>query len=188
MSDYLKPALAVALPNLGGLAGVPINRRNRAQWFNLLKKPAWKPPDRVFAPMWTFLYSSMGYASYLVWRDGGGFSGAAMKPLTVYGAQLVLNWAWTPIFFGLRSLKWGLVEMGENRTKTKQTSNSNKKKEKTNNNNNNNSNNNSRKQKKTKQTLNITIVINNNNNNNNNNYYYYCYYYYYYYYYYYAPN
>ncbi|KAK7483215.1 hypothetical protein BaRGS_00025508 [Batillaria attramentaria] len=111
MSDYLKPALAVALPNLGGLAGVPINRRNRAQWFDLLKKPAWKPPDRVFAPMWTFLYSSMGYASYLVWRDGGGFSGAAMKPLTVYGAQLVLNWAWTPIFFGLRSLKWGLVEM-----------------------------------------------------------------------------
>jgi tryptophan-rich sensory protein len=42
----------------------------------------------------------MALAAWLVWRNAG-LSGAAL-PLALFALQLVLNAAWTPVFFGLR--------------------------------------------------------------------------------------
>ncbi len=68
-------------------------------WYDLLAKPSWRPPNWLFAPVWTVLYLMIAVSGWLVWREAG-VAGAKI-PLTVYAIQLVLNAAWTPIFFGL---------------------------------------------------------------------------------------
>jgi tryptophan-rich sensory protein len=78
-------------------------------WYDSLSKPAWTPPNRVFGPVWTTLYTLMGVASWLVWRVRER-SGAKVA-LRLYAVQLTLNLAWSGIFFGLRSVGWGFAEV-----------------------------------------------------------------------------
>ncbi|XP_073970376.1 translocator protein [Rhodnius prolixus] len=112
MVCHLAVAGATILPNVGGWVGSLAVRNNYNTWYMTLNKPNWTPPKYVFAPVWTSLYCGMGYASYLVWKNGGGFDGEAALPLIAYGTQLALNWAWTPLFFSCHSLKWSLVDIG----------------------------------------------------------------------------
>jgi len=51
----------------------------------------------------------MGYASYLVYREGGWKLQAV--PLALYGTQLALNAAWSPLFFGAKQLGTALVDI-----------------------------------------------------------------------------
>jgi tryptophan-rich sensory protein/uncharacterized protein YbjT (DUF2867 family) len=69
------------------------------EWYAALKKPAWNPPGWIFGPVWTALYTMMAAAAWLVWQRGGFVS--QRRPLTLFLAQLALNAAWTPLFFGL---------------------------------------------------------------------------------------
>jgi benzodiazapine receptor len=82
---------------LAAAAGAPFPP---GEWYASLNKPSWNPPGWIFGPVWTTLYTLMAIAAWLVWKRGG-FS-AQRRPLSLYLAQLVLNAAWTPLFFGLQ--------------------------------------------------------------------------------------
>ncbi|MFY1695375.1 TspO/MBR family protein [Solwaraspora sp. WMMA2101] len=60
-----------------------------------LAQPSWAPPSWLFSPVWTVLYVLIAVAGFLVWRRVG--IGPAIG---LWVAQLVLNAAWTPLFFG----------------------------------------------------------------------------------------
>jgi len=62
----------------------------------LLRRPSWAPSDWLFGPVWTVLYGLIAWSGWLAWRHG-----ATRGELTLFGVQLVLNAAWTPLFFGL---------------------------------------------------------------------------------------
>ena len=79
------------------------------EWYAALEKPAWTPPDAVFGPVWTFLYATMGVAAWLVWKEAG--FAAARLALGVYLAQLVVNAAWSWLFFGLHRIGWALADI-----------------------------------------------------------------------------
>ncbi|MFW5741052.1 MAG: TspO/MBR family protein [Myxococcota bacterium] len=78
-------------------------------WYAQLQRPWFAPPGWVFGPVWTVLYVAMGTAAWLVWRTAGWRRGR--PALTWYAVQLVLNAAWSPIFFGVRAMGWALAEL-----------------------------------------------------------------------------
>ena len=95
-------AVCFAVAGLGGMATTP----NIPDWYAGLNKPAWTPPGWVFGPVWTVLYLSMAMAAWLVWRKGN-----ALVPMTLFAAQLLLNGAWSWLFFGMQNPGLAFVEI-----------------------------------------------------------------------------
>ena len=79
------------------------------EWYAELVKPSWNPPNWLFGPVWTTLYLLMAIAAWLVWRRSG-FAGAAI-PLGMFLLQLVLNAAWSWLFFGRHAMGTALAEI-----------------------------------------------------------------------------
>lgn len=78
-------------------------------WYAALEKPSWNPPAWIFAPVWAVLYLAMAVAAWLVWRRRQ--RAAVAVPLTIFFVQLVLNAAWSWIFFGLHRMDWAFLEI-----------------------------------------------------------------------------
>lgn len=77
-------------------------------WYDSLRKPPLTPPSWVFGPAWSLLYLAIALAGWLVWRARP----ASPAPLALWGVQLVLNAAWSYLFFGLQRPGVALVEIG----------------------------------------------------------------------------
>ena len=76
------------------------------EWYPTLVKPSWQPPAWLFGPVWTVLYIMMAVAAWLVWRAGN-----ARAALMLFGGQLLLNLAWSFLFFGARSPGLALLDI-----------------------------------------------------------------------------
>ncbi|WP_435771764.1 TspO/MBR family protein [Nocardioides sp. SYSU DS0651] len=62
--------------------------------YQRLDLPAFAPPGWLFGPVWTVLYVLVAVAGWLAWRRAG-----VDAAFTAWCVQLVLNAAWTPLFF-----------------------------------------------------------------------------------------
>ncbi|MEW5316482.1 MAG: hypothetical protein WDW38_007854 [Sanguina aurantia] len=109
ITDLAALALSVGFPLIfGGLLGSSI-RKDVKGWYSRIRKPTWNPPNWLFGPVWGVLYTCMGFAAWLVWREGG--LEVQKLPLGLYAAQLALNLAWTPIFFKAHRIKLALIDI-----------------------------------------------------------------------------
>ncbi len=80
----------VAIGIVIGLMNIP------GVWYAQLVKPPFNPPNWIFGPVWTVLYGIIGFVGARTWLAQG-----STPALRLWFAQMALNFAWSPLFFGL---------------------------------------------------------------------------------------
>ncbi|MBC8569281.1 TspO/MBR family protein [Zongyangia hominis] len=74
---------------------------NPAQAYGEFVQPPLSPPNWVFPVAWTILYLLLALAATLVYCSDAPRE-QKRNALIWYGINLLLNFSWTPVFFGLR--------------------------------------------------------------------------------------
>jgi tryptophan-rich sensory protein len=95
-------ALGVAV--LGGLL------TDVGPWYQELRFPSWKPPNWLFGPAWTVIFTLIAIGAVLAWRDAPSSSERTLL-LVLFGVNAVLNVLWSALFFAMRRPDWALVEV-----------------------------------------------------------------------------
>ena len=109
MNNTAKLIISITLPVAVGAISGFFTTTGVGSWYQTINKPSWNPPGWIFGPVWTTLYILMGIALYLVWRSPD--SKAKRTAIILFGAQLILNFFWSFIFFDQRQIGVALGEI-----------------------------------------------------------------------------
>lgn len=95
---------------IGSIGGIFVNSSINT-WYAFLNKPFFNPPSFIFAPVWSVLYILL---AVYYWRLSKIYDKSEHKKQIknlkkIFIIQLLLNFSWTPVFFGLRNILGGLI-------------------------------------------------------------------------------
>ncbi len=106
--SFLRYALVTvpAIVLLGTLSGTLSNSGYDNAWFAALAKPDFMPPGWAFGAAWTLLYILLGLSLAMVLHARGAIG--RERVLILFALQLALNFAWSPVFFGMHKVSMAL--------------------------------------------------------------------------------
>lgn len=84
-----------------------LTQDNIHSWYEGLNKSMLTPPGWVFSIVWSLLYVLLALAGWALWRQRENVE--TRPALYFYMSQLVMNWAWTPLFFQLHWIGFSLI-------------------------------------------------------------------------------
>ena len=97
--------IAILVPLAVGMISGLITK-NSVNTYSQLIKPSLSPPAIIFPIVWTILYILMGISSYLIYSSN---SQLRAKALTIYVVQLIFNFFWSILFFGLNMYLFAFI-------------------------------------------------------------------------------
>lgn len=95
---------AILIPLLAGGLSALITKDNM-DTYETIVKPALSPPGWLFPVVWSILYILMGISAARIYLA----SGKRLEELRIFGAQLLVNVIWAPLFFNLRAFFISLI-------------------------------------------------------------------------------
>ncbi|MBQ8173919.1 MAG: tryptophan-rich sensory protein [Clostridia bacterium] len=103
MWHKIRPYVLFIAAALGTGGAAAFLTRNDMDIYTELTTPPLAPPSILFPIVWTVLYVLMGVGAALVYERKKEFPGEAHNALLLFGENLVLNFAWSLIFFRFRA-------------------------------------------------------------------------------------
>ncbi|MFA6995067.1 MAG: TspO/MBR family protein [Patescibacteria group bacterium] len=110
LQNFLKLLAAIFISLLAGAIGSLFTIPAISTWYATLAKPAFNPPNWVFAPVWTLLFILMGVSAFLIWREGLNNKNVRTA-LVLFIFQLIANIFWPMIFFGIHNTGLAFIEI-----------------------------------------------------------------------------
>lgn len=101
-----KLALCLLLCLGVGYIGNLFTQISLLDWYPGLNQPQGTPPPAVFAPVWTLLYVMMGVS--LWWISS---TNPPKQAYSLFYLQLFFNLLWSFLFFGMRSILLGFIDI-----------------------------------------------------------------------------
>jgi len=80
-------------------------------WYYGLNKPPWQPPDWLFGPAWTLIYGLCVWSAGRAWLAAETDAERYGQVLAPFAVNIVLNAAWSFLFFRFRRPDWAFVEV-----------------------------------------------------------------------------
>lgn len=105
-NDGMKLIFWIALfEGIGFLLGL-MTQSNIDPWYKTLNHSQLTPPDYIFSVAWTLLYALL---AVIAWILSSHSPGAPKSLKMLFGMQMLMNWAWTPLFFQLHWLTFSAI-------------------------------------------------------------------------------
>ena len=101
LSFFLFALVTFSASLIGGLATIGF----KEPWYSLLIKPSFNPPDWIFGPVWTTLYSMMTIAIWNFWHN----KNRNMNTVYIYFIHLIINTTWSIVFFVFHNMVMALI-------------------------------------------------------------------------------
>jgi translocator protein len=109
MNRYLKLILCITAPLIiGAISGIA-TAKNINNWYVILIKPNFNPPNYLFGPVWTFLYLLMGISFYIILQSPK--HEIKKQAILIFCIQIFLNFCWSFLFFKYHWLGIAFIEI-----------------------------------------------------------------------------
>jgi translocator protein len=108
-SNIIKLTVSLLLPLFVGAVAGMFTSQAVPTWYASLNRPFFSPPNWVFGPVWTSLYILLGISFFLIWKEEA--SKARDLAIKVFLIQMLLNFAWSFIFFYFNLIGVALLEI-----------------------------------------------------------------------------
>ena len=84
-----------------------LTKSGMGEWYQALNRSSLTPPSYVFGLVWSLLYVMIAISGWKIWESEHFAGLKSIKKL--YVIQLILNWSWTPLFFGFHLTGYALA-------------------------------------------------------------------------------